>query len=104
MAVSALSIDTCPSIGIAISRTPPRTGSTTRRLRSGRSDGAACSRVVLQGESQLQRLLLAALHNLFPQLALVLHALQLRESTMPKSLGVPCQLHIRLRLQGRGNL
>ena len=34
-----------------------------RRLRSGRCNGAACSRVVLQGERELQRLLLAALHG-----------------------------------------
>merc|ERR1719240_1059499 len=70
------------------SRAPPRPRCTwpTGRLRSGRSDGAACSRVVLQGKRELQRLLLAALHNLFPQLALVLHALQLRLDVLLRDL------------------
>merc|ERR1719443_1731110 len=70
------------------SRTPPRPRCTrpTGRLRSGRCDGAACRRVVLQGESQLQGLLLAALHNLLPQLALVLHALQLRLDVLLRDL------------------
>merc|ERR1719335_1313899 len=73
-------------IRIASLRTAPRARCTTSRLRSGRSDGAACSRVVLQGEGQLQGLLLAALHNLFPQLALVLHALQLRLDVLLRNL------------------
>merc|ERR1719213_949546 len=55
----------CRSFGIAISRTPPRASGTARRL---------------------QRLLLAALHNLFPQLALVLHALQLRLDVLLRDL------------------
>merc|ERR1712100_884632 len=76
----------CRSFGIAISRTPPRASGTPSRLRSGRGDSAAGGRVVLQGERQLQRLLLAALHDLFPQLALVLHALQLRLDVLLRDL------------------
>merc|ERR1711937_338680 len=76
----------CRSFHITISRTAPRASGTASRLRSGRSDSAAGSRVVLQGERQLQRLLLAALHNLFPQLALVLHALQLRLDVLLRDL------------------
>merc|ERR1719399_227867 len=85
----ALSIDACPFFHITISRTSPRTRGTSRRLRSGRCNGAACSRVVLQGERELQRLLLAALHHLFPQLALVLHALQLRLDVLLRDLEEP---------------
>merc|ERR1712159_627130 len=77
-------------------RASPRPGSTTSRLRSGRSDGAACSRVVLQGERELQRLLLAALHHLFTQLALVLHALQLRLNVLLRDLEEPQDGVVRL--------
>merc|ERR1711939_306524 len=92
----ALSIDACPVFCITISRTSPRTRGTSRRLRSGRCDGATCSRVVLQGEREHQRLLLAALHHLFPQLALVLHALQLRLDVLLRDLEEPQDGVVRL--------
>merc|ERR1719217_815212 len=78
------------------SQAPPRSRCSSRRLRSGRCDGAACSRVVLQGERELQRLLLAALHHLFPQLALVLHALQLRLDVLLRDLEEPQDGVVRL--------
>mmetsp|Transcript_76673 Transcript_76673/g.215600 ORF Transcript_76673/g.215600 Transcript_76673/m.215600 type:complete len:364 (-) Transcript_76673:935-2026(-) len=71
-----------------------------RKAPSAQSTGtlskASISRLLLHGQGQLQGLLLPALHDLLPQLTLVLHALELRLDVLLGDLQEPQDAVVRL--------